>query len=469
MSRHAILLLLLSSLPAATPASAETLDGALIRAYRFNPSLNSGRAGLRGIDESVPQALSALRPKIGVDARLGIEDRRNVADQIDIDNHDPATRKFTESIQSGRGAPRAGVISVEQPLFDGFKTLNATRAAQSAVFAGREKLHILEQRVLFEAVSAYMNVLRDAAALNLQLNNVQVLTEQLRQTRERYLYGQITPTDIAQSEARLAAGKALVGSARAALEASIGNYRRVIGEEPKRLAPAQGVDGILPKEREEAERIALAEHPTIRAALHDADAADLDVHVQESDFMPRLSVVGNIYTQSDIDGPGNRAAGASLIGKLSVPIYEGGKTPSLVRQAKEIAGQKRLDADVARGEVLALTRANWAALQAAKTAVASAKTQSEAAARALYGIREEAKAGQRTTLDILNAQLELLNARIALLAAQRDRVVASYAVLASLGRLSTRTLKLDVEEYDPSLHFDQVQGSWGGPVIPQFR
>ena len=456
MKRRAFLALTLAAL-AAAPGWTETLDGALAHAYQLNPSLNSGRARVRATDEAVPQALSAMRPKISGDARLGIDRRRDVTDEIDTANHDPTTRAFTKAVQSGRGTPRAGVVSVEQPLFDGFKTMNATRSAESSIFAEREKLRLLEQRVLFEAVSAYMNVLRDTAAYNLQQNNVRVLTEQLRQTRERWIYGEITPTDIAQAEARLAAGKGLLSSARATLDASVGAYRKVIGVEPKRLAPAKGVDRLLPKTREEAERIAVVEHPTILAALHDADAADLDIHVQESDFMPKLSVVGSIFTQSQIDGVGARAIGASVIGKLSVPIYDGGKTPSVVRQAKEIAGQKRLDVDVARSEVLALARANWSSFQAAQTLVLSAQTQCAAAERALYGVREEAKAGQRTTLDILNAQLELLNARIAQLAAQRDRVVASYALLASVGRLSARALELDVEEYDPSFHFDQVK------------
>jgi outer membrane protein len=452
-----------------TSSQGETLPGALARAYRASPVINSGRAGLRATDENVPQALSSMRPHVFGDALLGVERRRNVQNSIDIDNNDPATRKFTEAIQSGRSLPRSGVLTVEQPLFDGFKSRNATRAAETGVFAERARLRLVEQRVLFQAVSAYMNVLRDTAALKLQESNVAVLAEQLRQAKERLAAGQITPTDIAQSEARLANGRAQAAAARAALDASIGAYRQTIGDEPKHLAAAKPVDRLLPKSREEAEAIAQSEHPVIQAALHDADAADLDIKVIESDFMPKLSVVGNIYTQSDIDGRGNRAIGANLQGKLSVPIYEGGATSSRVRQAKETAGQKRFDVDASRVELLSLVRANWGALQAAKTQIAAVQAQIEAAERALYGVREEAKAGQRTTLEILNAQQELLNARIALVAAQRDRVVASYSVLAAIGRLSARQLDLAVTGYDPSLHFDQIKGSWGGTITPDGR
>jgi len=452
----------------ATPLHGETLQDALIRAYQANPIINSGRAGLRAIDEKVPQALSGMRPRVRGDALLGVERRRSVQDSIEIQNNDPTTRVFNQSFQDG-GKPRSAIMSVEQPLFDGFKTENNARAAESGVYAGRERLRLIEQRVLYDTVSAYMNVLRDTAALNLQQSNVAVLAEQLRQTRERFEAGQITPTDIAQAEARLSNGRAQLSVARAALDASVGVYRQLVGEEPRRLAPAVSVDRLLPGTREEAERIAQFEHPKIVAALHDVDIADLDIKVQEGDLLPKLSVVGDIYTQSDIDGRGNRAVGARVQGRLSVPLYDGGLTPSRVREAKETAGQRKLDVDVSRAELSALVRANWGALQAAKAQVAAVQSQIKAAEKALYGVREEAKAGQRTTLDILNAQQELLNARIALIIAQRDRVVASYAVLASIGRLSVADLGLNTSSYDPSVHFDQIKGSWGGLTTPDGR
>ncbi|MGJ0392846.1 MAG: TolC family outer membrane protein [Methylocystis sp.] len=452
---------------AASGARAESLNGALLRAYNLSPVLNSGRAGVRALDEKVPQALSGLRPRANANLYLGKQDNRAVTRQIDEDLADPTTtRAQTKSIQTGGSVPRSATLWVEQPVFDGFKTQNATRMAETNVFAGRERLRLTEQRVLFNAASAYMNVLRDTAALKLQENNVAVLAEQLRQTKERYNYGQITPTDVAQAESRLAAGKSLASQARATLEASIGVYRQTIGVEPKKLAPGNPVDRLIPKTREEVERVAQAEHPVILAALHDADAADLDIKVIEADFMPKFSIVGNVFTQTDISGIYNRNIGASIGGRLNVPIYEGGLTFSQVREAKETAGQRRLDVDVARADVIALVRANWGALQAAKTQIAAAQVQISAAERALYGVREEAKAGLRTTLDILNAQLELLNARLSLIYAQRERVVASYAVLAAMGRLSGETLHLGEERYDPAIHFEQVKDSWGGIATP---
>ncbi|PPD46614.1 MAG: channel protein TolC [Methylocystis sp.] len=458
--------LLLALCALSSPAHAETLNGALLRAYGASPVLNSSRAGLRALDEKVPQALSTMRPRASAGAFLGAQQNRNVQRQLDIDLNDPTATANTKSIQSGGSVPRSASFAIEQPVFDGFKSQNATRAAESGVFAGRERLRLTEQRVLFAAVSAYMNVLRDTAALKLQENNVAVLAEQLRQTKERYNYGQITLTDVAQAEARLAAGQSLIGQARANLEASIGAYRQTIGVDPKKLSPGNPVDRLLPKTREEAERVAQAEHPVILAALHDADAADIDIKVIESDFMPKLSIVGNVFTQTDISGIYNRNIGASIGGRLNVPLYDGGITSSQTREAKELAGQRRLDVDVARADLLALVRANWGALQAAKIQIAAAQTQIAAAERALYGVREEAKAGQRTTLDILNAQQELLNARIGLIFAQRERVVASYAVLAAMGRLSTQALHLGEARYDPAVHFEQVKDSWGGIETP---
>ncbi len=454
---------------AAPNARAETLNEALARAYDANPTLNSGRAALRATDEGVPQASAGMKPRVLGNAFMGVEGRRNVSSSIEFSNNDPTTRQYNVSIQSGRSLPRSGILSVEQPLFDGFKARNATRSAESDVFAGRERLRLTEQRVLLDAVSAYMSVLRDTAALKLQENNVAVLAEQLRQVRERYLAGQITLTDIAQAESRLAGGRAQAAFARSALEASIGLYKQRIGVEPKRLAPAKPVDHLLPKTREEAEARAQSDHPVILAALHDVDAAEFQIKVTEADFMPKLSLFGDIYTQTDVNGRGNRALGAAVQGRLTVPIYEGGFTSSRTRQAKEVAGQRRLDVDVSRAELLALVRANWGALQAAKAQIVAAQAQVEAAERALYGVREEAKAGVRTTLEILNAQQELLIARLGLLTAQRDRVVASYAVLGATGRLSAQTLGLGVTAYDPDVHFYQVKDGFTGPTTPDGR
>ena len=464
-----LFILSLCSLGLVSGAHAETLNEALQRAYNNNPSLNSSRANLRAIDENVPLAKAGMRPRVSINSYLGAQQNRFIQRQDDMSQPNDPNAYPIWNRQQGQSLARSAGVTIEQPVFDGFKAQNTTNAAETAVFAEQQRLRLLEQKILFDTASSYMNVLRDTAALKLQENNVAVLTEQLRQTKERYLAGQITLTDISQAESRLAAGKAQASNAHALLESSIGAYQQVVGILPKKLAPAPPVDKLLPPNREEAEKIAVSEHPMILAALHDADASDFDIKAIEADFLPKLSVVADVFTQTNMNIIYDRNIAAMIGGRLNVPLYDGGSTSSQLRQAKELAGKKKLDVDVARAEIIALTRTTWANLQSAKTRMVAAQAQIAAAEKALYGVREEAKAGQRTTLDILNAQQELLNARIALIFAQRERVVASYGVLSTIGRLSTDNLGLSPDYYDPALHLDQIKDSWGGFHTPGGR
>ena len=464
-----LFILSLCSLGLVSGAHAETLNEALQRAYNNNPSLNSSRANLRAVDENVPLAKAGMRPRVSINSYLGAQQNRFIQRQDDMSQPNDPNAYPIWNRQQGQSLARSAGVTIEQPVFDGFKAQNTTNAAETVVFAEQQRLRLLEQKILFDTASSYMNVLRDTAALKLQENNVAVLTEQLRQTKERYLAGQITLTDISQAESRLAAGKAQASNAHALLESSIGAYQQVVGILPKKLAPAPPVDKLLPPNREEAEKIAVSEHPMILAALHDADASDFDIKAIEADFLPKLSVVADVFTQTNMNIIYDRNIAAMIGGRLNVPLYDGGSTSSQLRQAKELAGKKKLDVDVARAEIIALTRTTWANLQSAKTRMVAAQAQIAAAEKALYGVREEAKAGQRTTLDILNAQQELLNARIALIFAQRERVVASYGVLSTIGRLSTDNLGLSPDYYDPALHLDQIKDSWGGFHTPGGR
>lgn len=464
-----LFILSLCSLGLVSGAHAETLNEALQRAYNNNPSLNSSRANLRAVDENVPLAKAGMRPRVSINSYLGAQQNRFIQRQDDMSQPNDPNAYPIWNRQQGQSLARSAGVTIEQPVFDGFKAQNTTNAAETAVFAEQQRLRLLEQKILFDTASSYMNVLRDTAALKLQENNVAVLMEQLRQTKERYLAGQITLTDISQAESRLAAGKAQASNAHALLESSIGAYQQVVGILPKKLAPAPPVDKLLPPNREEAEKIAVSEHPMILAALHDADASDFDIKAIEADFLPKLSVVADVFTQTNMNIIYDRNIAAMIGGRLNVPLYDGGSTSSQLRQAKELAGKKKLDVDVARAEIIALTRTTWANLQSAKTRMVAAQAQIAAAEKALYGVREEAKAGQRTTLDILNAQQELLNARIALIFAQRERVVASYGVLSTIGRLSTDNLGLSPDYYDPALHLDQIKDLWGGFHTPGGR
>jgi outer membrane protein len=342
-------------------------------------------------------------------------------------------------------------------LFDGFRTANSTRQAESLVFGARETLRNTEQVTLFAAAQSYMNVLRDTAVYDLQSNNAEVLEEQLRQTRERFSINAVTGTDVSQAEARLAAARSSVRIARANLRSSIASYRQVVGVEPRRLAPGKPLDRLVPRNLASAIQIALVEHPAVVSALHAADAAEVQVKVVEGELAPTLNLVGTVSQAYDTGNPGDRTLTGQIFGQLSVPIYLGGEVHARVRQAKETAGQRRIEAEATRDLVRAAVASAWEGLEASKGTVGDAGAQVAAAEAAVTGVREEARIGQRTTLDVLNQQQELLNARLALIAAQRDRVVASYLLVQSIGRLSAQSLGLSVPLYNAKQHFDQVK------------
>ncbi len=441
-------------------AGAESLESVLVSAYRNNPSLNAQRAATRAVDESVPQALSGYRPRITVTASGGQQSLSTRTKYID-----PTTLYLT---QSGYNSPFSVGLTISQNLFDGFQTANRTRQAEMEVRAARAKLDATKQEVLLNAVTAYMNLMRDRAILGLQIRNVQVLQEQLRQTHDRFRVKEVTRTDVAQAESRLAAGRSQVLSAEAAVEAAVGTYRQVIGHEPGKLTPTSAVDRYSPSNLATAVALGIATNPAVVVAEFNLDAALQQVKVAEGGLLPSVSVQGNV--QNSWLSPGSLSVmenfNASVLGTISVPIYQGGAEYSQVRQAKEIAGQRRLDLATARDQVRQTIVQSWGVLQSAKANIRAVQAQVQAAEAALNGVREEARVGQRTTLDVLNAQQELVNARVALVSAQRDRVVASYTVLAAVGRLSPRVLGLRVPIYRPEIHYRLVRDAWAGIRTP---
>jgi outer membrane protein len=454
-------------------ARAETLETALVEAYVNNPSLNSQRAAVRVTDENVPQALSGYRPRISITGTGGQQslssNTRVVAPNLPA-NVAPNT-PATYAVQSGYNTPAGVGATITQTLFNGFQTANKTRQAESQVQAARATLRVAEQTVLLNAATAYMNLLRDTAILDLQRRNVEVLQEQLRQTRDRFNVGEVTRTDVAQSESRLAAGRSQVLSAEATYKASAATYRQVIGVDPRNLTAGSPVDRYSPPSLPAVVGLATVVHPAITTAVFNVDAATQAVKVAEAALYPTVSVTGQYSKNYEVIGSLNTIESyqASVLGTLSIPIYQGGAEYSLVRQAKETLGQRRLDLDVARDQVRQTAVQAWGQLDAAKSTVDSTQAQVQAAEIALNGVREEARVGQRTTLDVLNAQQELVNARVSLVTAQRDRVVASYTLLAAVGRLAPEVLGLRVPVYQPQIHYEQVRDSWVGLRTPDGR
>ena len=450
-------MLVLFALSCAVPAGAETISGALARAYGGNPDLNAQRALVRSQDEEVPRATGGYRPRVTATTDAGLQ-------QSDTKSHPSAVSNGATTNPRGVG------ISLTQTIWNGNRIPNSITQAESRVLGARETMRNTEQTVLTDAATFYMNVLRDTAILSLNKNNITVLEEQLRQTRDRFKVGEVTRTDVAQSEANLAKARTDYYTAQSNLQTSIANFRQVIGVDPKKLDPARPLDAMLPKTLADAIGISQTEHPAIQALLHGVDAQQVQVKLVEGELYPTIGLTGTLTRRWDVQNvAGSQQTTASIVGQISVPIYEGGEVYARARQAKEVLGQQRLQTDLQRDRVRALVVSSWGQVENSKQAIVSTQAAVKAAEIALNGVREEAKVGQRTTLDVLNAQQVLLNARVTLVTAQRDRVVFSYTLLAAVGRLSATTLNLAVTRYDANIHYDQVKDKWFGLRTPDGR
>ncbi|MBV1697992.1 MAG: TolC family outer membrane protein [Hyphomicrobiales bacterium] len=448
----------------ADSARADTLEWALVQAYQNNPSLNAQRAALRATDENVPQALSGYRPKLSVTANGGYN-YTNSTSAFPLTTGGPInTIQFAQQFLS-RGVGATGSYT----LFNGWQTANKTRQAESQVDAMRETLRVTEQQVLLDAATAYMNLLRDQAILDLNRRNVEVLTEQLKQTRDRFNVGEVTRTDVAQAESRLAAGRSALLGAQSNYVTSQANYRRVIGVDAGRLAPGTPVDRLSPRTLPRAIAEGQAQSPSVLAAAYGVDVAALAVKVSEGALYPSLTLTASVTQGTNPAFETLQQTAASAVAALTVPIYQGGAEYSTIRQSKETLGQQRLNLDVNRDQARATVVQSWGQLDAAKAQIEATTAQVNAAEIALNGVREEARVGQRTTLDVLNAQQELVNARSALVTAQHDRVVASFTLLAAVGGLSMPHLGLNVDIYDPMVHYQQVRDAWIGVRNPDGR
>ncbi|MGJ0505867.1 MAG: TolC family outer membrane protein [Methylocystis sp.] len=460
----AVVVALLSGAP--VQAHAETLRSALARAYCGNPDLNQSRAAVRVRDEDAPKALAGMRPKANIQASAGPE----YANLRFPAGRDQSGQRLFQ-LEKYTGWPRGTTLNLQQNIFDGNRTENSVKQAESNVFAARATMRLTEQAILQNGATAYMNVLRDTAVMNLRKNNIAVLEQQLKQTQDRFQVGEVTRTDVAQAEASVAQARSEFYAAQAQLKNSIANYHQLIGDDPKSLQPGASVEPLLPTSLNDAIGVALIEHPGVVSALHQVDAAELAVKVAESALMPNLSLNAQVSNQYDsfLGIPGTRQFSAQAAAQLNVPLYQGGAEYASIRQAKEQLGQARLNADLQRDSVRASVVSSFGLLETAKASIISGQAAVKAAETALAGVREEAKVGQRTTLDVLNAQQALLNARVSLVISQRDRVVASYAVLGSIGRLSAQELDLNVTLYDPTIHYEQVKTKWWGTDTPDGR
>jgi len=435
-------------------ASAETISGALAKAYQYNSSLNASRAGVRVTDEGVAIAKSGWRPTI-----TGSADANYVNTRVSGAN------VKTSSASVG--------IVINQSLFDGFQTKNNVAAAESQVKASVESLRNTEENTLFNAATAYMNVIRDRQIAVLTEQNLQFLTEQARAARSRFEVGEGTRTDVAQADASRASAVASLSAARAQALASAATYHQVVGDEPGKLKPASPLAKLLPSSLEAAFAIASNEHPAILATQHLVDAAAFSVKSAEGALLPQLSASAGIsedyINRNPSQGQNGNSTSANIGATLTIPIYSGGRTMAVVRQNKESLGEARIQVDVSRDQVRQAVASAWSQYTAAQQSVAANKQVIDAAQLALNGVIEERNVGQRTTLDVLNAQATVITAKINQANSEHDVVVASYAILSAVGRLSAERLALQVTKYKPEEHYNAVKDKWIGVRTPDGR
>ena len=440
------------------PAMADDLNQALAQTYVANPTLDAARAQLRATDEGVPQALSGWRPTIAGQATAGPEWFHNGTKV-------PAAQAALVD-RNQQFFPRTYSVTVTQPLFNGFGTVSSTKAAENRVRAGRAQLLDTEQQVLFQAVQAYMNVVADQSILDLNINNQKVLEAQLQATNDRFEAGEVTKTDVAQAQSSLAGAVASVTQAQGTLENAKSIYRQVVGQEPVGLTMPTAQPVALPTRFEDAVNLS-QQQPQVIAAQYVEQASKDDIDTQFSEMLPSVSLQGSFTHTDESSSDNQHADDGTILGVLSVPLYQAGAPDSRVRQAKQVYQQARKQLDEARRSAQQQVVGAWQSLVTAQAQIKSFEEQVRANDIALEGVRQEQTVGARTVLDVLDAEQAALNSRVNLVTAQTNLVVARYQLLAAVGRLTAKDMALNVELYDPTKHYNQVRNKvWGtGPSV----
>lgn len=434
----------------ADPAPTTTLREAMVQAYGTNPGLQGERADLRATDENVPIARSAGLPSLGT------------------------TGSLSQSVQEsnrGVGPTRTGNagLDLSVPVFSGGSVRNSIRAAETRVEAGRANLRGVESQLFTDVVTVYVDVLRDEAIVRLNQQNVRVLGVNLQATRDRFEVGDLTRTDAAQSEARLALAEAQLRGAEARLIGSRENYIRIVGAPPGVLAQPPALAG-LPGDVTSAEDTALLNNPNLEAAQKIRDASRFDVDVARAGRLPQVSVgvggsyynyLGSLPSQASALGQNSGGFSTTLGAQVSLPLFQGGRPAAQIRQAQARRASAIENVTLTERGVIAQVRSAYATYSSSLRVIESARVAVEANRLSLEGVRAENSVGTRTILDILNAEQELLNSQVTYVTAERDAYVSGFALLAAMGRGEAEDLGLDGGPlYDPTLNYNKVRRSW---------
>jgi outer membrane protein len=436
----------------AAPSHAEDLRAALVSAYQTNPTLQAARANQRATDETVAIESAAGRPTINTQAQH-------------IEFVQPSATSFVAPERQFSASVAATV-----PIYSGGAVKNAVRAAKARVEAGQADLRGTESSIFNQVVAAYMDVIANEAVVGLNRNNVEVLSVNLEATSDRFEIGDLTRTDVAQSQARLAIARSDARNAEANLIEARERYVRLVGRAPGPLEPPPPLPG-LPETPEQAVMIALENNPDLAAAQERRRAAARDVDVAGAGRLPRLEVFGN-GAYSDYLGsldagalPGfdipqtDRTAQVGV--RATLPLYQGGRPAAQRRQAQAREGAAIESEIAAERDVIAQVRSAYASWQASNEVIASNQSAVDSATLGLEGVRAENSVGNRTIIEILNAEQELLQARVQLIAARRNAYVAGFSLLAAMGKAEAQDLGLDGGPlYDPEINYARVRGKW---------
>lgn len=443
-------------------ASAETLADAIALAYQTNPTLQAQRATLRQLDESWVQARAGYRPTLTASAQGNYEETRvNGKTTLADTNGDGKLEVVSAAVNEANSA--TGSVTFSQPIWTGGRVGAAVSAAEADILAGRENLRRAEASVLGAVIQAYVDVRRDQEALHIRENNVAVLTRQLDESKARFDVGEITRTDVAQSEARLAAAQSLLQSAQAQLSISRAAYAAVVGQNPGDLAPEPSLAALLPGDVDAAFDVAEMNNPQIRAAEYTEQASRARLAAVRAERMPTVSVQARMAWVGtaqpfDTDRMYRDVTGAATV---SVPLFNGGLTTSRIRAAIERNNADRLSVEVAKRNALQGITNAWSNLLATRANINSTDVQVKAARIAAEGTRQEQQVGLRTTIDVLNAEQELRSAELSQVSARHDEYIAAATVLSQMGRLEAAYLVPNLPRYDPKANFGKLRITWG--------
>ena len=440
-------LLLSGAVFASIPVHAETLMGALAKAYTNNGNINSERANSRILDEDIAIAKSNFRPQI---EGFGTYARGRSA----------ATTYYTTTGSLG--------VQLSQKVFDGFVTKNTVASAEVKAQAQREYLRNTEQNMLVNAATAYADVYQYRRIAELRRQNLAALEEQVRADKAKLDVGEGTRTDLAQSEAARSVAVSELSLARADVKSAEAVYRQVIGSDPDKL-DRPPVSKELPATPDAGYKIGAASHPAILYSKYLIDASSYNVKAKEGALLPQVDLSASTSYNQIYNGPGDGGRSSSVGVSVNVPIYQGGRTSAQIRQSKEQLGKARIELDLAQDSVRENMSSSWSQLQGAKASVVAYRDSVRAAEIALDGRIQENRVGQATTLDVLNSRTQLINAQISLVTAERNVVVASYNVQSAIGKMTADRLGLKVVKYDPEEHNKAVKNKWIGVRTPDGR